>query len=59
MIIRTASSDKVLSGVLNTSILDTEPSVFTAIAQENGIQGKVTISFVVNTDGSVSISEKI
>ena len=27
---------------------------YPAIAQENGIQGKVTISFVVNTDGSVS-----
>ena len=27
---------------------------YPAIAQENGIQGEVTISFVVNTDGSVS-----
>ena len=27
---------------------------YPAIAQENGIQGKVIISFVVNTDGSVS-----
>ena len=27
---------------------------YPAIAQENGIQGKVFISFVVNTDGSVS-----
>lgn len=29
---------------------------YPAIAQENGIQGKVIISFVVNTDGSVSLS---